>query len=70
MANVKLSQLPLTISPLDSAAVMPVVQGGYAKLEMEQAIKDVAAGHVERTCAPGLWVVWRNETGVHKRVMQ
>ena len=26
---------------------------------MEQAIRDVAAGHMERICAPGLWLVWR-----------
>ena len=26
---------------------------------MEQAIRDVSAGHMERICAPGQWVVWR-----------
>jgi hypothetical protein len=27
---------------------------------MENAIKDVSAGRVERVCVPGLWVVWRD----------
>ena len=27
---------------------------------MERAIKEVEAGHGERICAPGLWVVWRD----------
>ena len=36
---------------------------------MERAIKDVSAGHVQRVCAPGLWVVWRDDAGVHVRVM-
>jgi hypothetical protein len=31
MANVKISQLPLATSPLDSAVEMPVVQGGVTK---------------------------------------
>lgn len=31
MANVKISELPLATSPLDSAVVMPVVQGGVTK---------------------------------------
>jgi hypothetical protein len=35
---------------------------------MERAIRDVAAGHVGRICAPGQWVVWRDETGVHVEV--
>lgn len=30
---------------------------------MEQAIREVAEGHAERICAPGLWVVWRSEDG-------
>ena len=40
------------------------------KQAIKQAIKEVTAGHAERICAPGLWVVWRDETGVHTRVMQ
>jgi hypothetical protein len=40
------------------------------KQALKQAIKEVTAGHAERICAPGLWVVWRDETGVHTRIMQ
>lgn len=36
---------------------------------MEQAIRDVAAGRAERICAPGQWVVWRDETGVRVKVL-
>ena len=36
---------------------------------MEQAVRDVLAGRAERICAPGQWVVWRDETGVRVRVM-
>ena len=35
---------------------------------MEQAIRDVSAGRAERICAPGKWVVWRDETGVRVEV--
>lgn len=35
---------------------------------MEQAIRDVCAGHVQRVCAPGLWIVWRDEAGVRVEV--
>lgn len=35
---------------------------------MERAIRDVAAGHAQRICAPGLWVVWRDETGVRVEI--
>ena len=27
--------------------------------DLEQALADVEAGRVERVCAPGQWVVWR-----------
>lgn len=36
---------------------------------MERAIKEVAAGHAERICAPGQWVVWREVDRVCVRVM-
>ena len=36
---------------------------------MERAIRDVAAGHAERICAPGQWVVWREGDAVRVRVM-
>lgn len=36
---------------------------------MEKAVREVSAGHAERICAPGQWVVWRDETGVRVRVM-
>lgn len=36
---------------------------------MEDAIKEVAAGHAERICAPGQWVVWRDGEAVRVRVM-
>jgi hypothetical protein len=35
---------------------------------MEQAIRDVAAGHAQRICAPGQWVVWRDDAGVRVEV--
>lgn len=35
---------------------------------MEQAIRDVSAGHAQRVCAPGLWAVWRDDAGVHVEV--
>lgn len=35
---------------------------------MENAIRDVSAGRVQRVCAPGLWVVWRDETGVRVEI--
>lgn len=36
---------------------------------MERAIRDVSAGRVQRVCAPGLWVVWRDEAGVRVKVI-
>lgn len=35
---------------------------------MEQAILDVEAGHAERICAPGQWVVWREGREVRHEV--
>ena len=29
-------------------------------IDTDQALADVEAGRVERVCAPGRWVVWRN----------
>jgi hypothetical protein len=37
---------------------------------MEQAIQDVEAGRAERICAPGQWVVWREDGRVCVRVMK
>jgi hypothetical protein len=37
--------------------------------DLEQALADVRAGHAERICTPGKWVVWRDESGVRVRVM-
>jgi hypothetical protein len=36
---------------------------------MEEAIRDVSAGRAERICAPGLWVVWREDERVCVMVM-
>lgn len=39
-------------------------------LDIAQAVRDVAAGKVERVAAPGQWVVFRNEVdGVTVSVM-
>lgn len=38
--------------------------------ELDEAIEAVEAGHAERICAPGQWVVWRDETGIGVGVMQ
>jgi hypothetical protein len=35
---------------------------------MEQAIRDVAAGRMERVCAPGQWRVWRDGDAVRVEV--
>jgi len=35
---------------------------------MERAIRDVSAGRVQRICAPGLWVVWREGDAVRVEV--
>jgi hypothetical protein len=37
---------------------------------MVNAILDVSAGHAARICAPGLWVVWRDEIGVHVKILE
>jgi hypothetical protein len=51
MANVKISQLPLATSPLDSAVEMPVVQGGVTKRAPVNTIGflQTATGAVLRT---------------------
>jgi hypothetical protein len=36
---------------------------------MEQAIRDVSAGRVERECAPGEWKVWRDGGAVRVEVL-
>lgn len=32
--------------------------------DLAQALADVEAGRVERVCAPGKWVVWREGSSV------
>jgi hypothetical protein len=36
---------------------------------MEKAIRDVSAGHAQRICSPGEWVVWRDGERVCVQVM-
>lgn len=34
-------------------------------MELDEAIEAVEAGHAERICAPGQWVVWRDGNSVN-----
>jgi len=37
---------------------------------MEQAIRDVLAGHAQRICVPGQWRVWRDGDEVKYEIFQ
>lgn len=39
-------------------------------MSLAQAIREVRAGHCQRICTPGQWKVWRDETGVHVKVLK
>lgn len=40
-------------------------------MTLEQAIREVEAGHAQRICAPGKWRVWRDgDTVKHERLDQ
>ena len=42
--------------------------GEVLMTDLDQALVDVEAGRVERVCAPGKWVVWRDGEMVFSKV--
>jgi hypothetical protein len=39
--------------------------GQHDMTDLDQALRELGSEDGARICAPGQWVVWRDETGVH-----
>ena len=40
------------------------------KSQLCKAVKEVKNFHAQRICVPGKWIVWRDDEGVHWKILK